>query len=495
MQRPDGGSDVLRAAAAAWFDLARAGEIPPSLSVSRVARVLAEHPSWAPVREAAREITDPHHRPDLYESAAMGAGAQRVLSDRALLIDSGLVAAARAASRGAQIETAAVAEEFLVFCTAVLPVPEEWLLLDGTFPAGIHARVGAFTLQTFTIEQLRALRGPGPLSQARAFEWDLDLLGGAPFLHCPRPDEPPTPALPWPLLHSRPELLYREPLITLALWDSAPLHMDAVFTVEPGRAVRRRAGDVPAIEATDDGESEYLRRETGAYRVTAAQAQAFTAFCARVGDLVTALAGELTAGKKPKQGLRARRLEHAADHLVRASHRTFGRDFVWEEEADETVLHYVVALEALLSDDRPGSDLSRKVVQRAAGLFLADATRLHVAGVVKSAYDRRSAYAHGSPTQPLTAAELDELRRVTHQVLLRWLLIAPADNGFDKAMDETLLSEEKRHSFVEQPLRAFFTDTPPASVPEDVTAPGPTWPRPHATLSPPQDPSRNWDSP
>jgi len=469
MQQPDHKSDLLRAAVTRWFELVSASGIPPAVAVFRVAEILAAHPSWVPVRDAVQAITDPVRRPDLYKQAGDEA-LQPAFSDRAVMMESGLAAAARAACAGERLEPEAVAEEFVAFCTAAAPIPEDWLLLDGTFPADTQVTVGEFTLQSFTTTQLRCLRARGLLGRHVQSDLDDALLDGASFLRRPRQDNRPIPTFPMPLLHSRPEVLFCRPLITLSLWSSEPLHMSAVFAVEAGRKALRTAGDIETIETTDDGTTEYLRRETGAYRVTADQAEAFTAFCARIGTLVDTLITERTPGKKPKPSARALRLERAAEHLVRASHRTFGHDFVWEEEADETVLHYVIAMEALLSDRSAGGELTRKVEQRAAGLFLTDASRLNVARIVKNAYGLRSDYAHGSPTTPLNRPQLDELRRVAHQVLLRWLLIAPGEDKFGAFMDETLLSEEKRRSVVHEPLRAFFADTPPARLPEDIVA-------------------------
>ncbi|MFE1764050.1 hypothetical protein ACFW81_07520 [Streptomyces angustmyceticus] len=105
-------------------------------------------------------------------------------------------------------------------------------------------------------------------------------------------------------------------------------------------------------------------------------------------------------------------------------------------------------------------------------MWLTDAHRLEVAKIVKEAYDLRSTYAHGSPTQPMSPANLNRLRKVTHQVLLRWLIVAPADDSLGKRLDDTLLSDAKRRQFVEQPLVDFFTSTPPSSLPRDVNETG-----------------------
>lgn len=58
--------------------------------------------------------------------------------------------------------------------------------------------------------------------------------------------------------------------------------------------------------------------------------------------------------KRSKAAKAARRLERAGQHLVRAAHRTHGpADYhtVSEYERNEVILHYVIALEALLADE------------------------------------------------------------------------------------------------------------------------------------------------
>ncbi|AZS76166.1 hypothetical protein DDE74_39785 [Streptomyces lydicus] len=394
------------------------------------------------------------------------------MSDRELLMGSGLARAVHAVAQGLEYDAASVAEEFAAFCVAPAPVSEDWLLLDGEIPPGCRVQVGDFTLQTFTLAELQAIRPTGPLGADAPFALASTLLNGAPFLHRMVEGRRPKTGLRLPLLHTRPEIKFCEPLIALSLWRSEPLHMDALFTVERGRQALRESGDIPLEEQTSDGEEFYPRRVTGPYEVTAEELPSFERFCSRVGALVASVSREVTVGKKPKEAPRARRLGRASEHLVRASHRTFGHDFVWDEEADEAVLHYVIALEALLSDGKPGGELSRKVAQRAAALWLTDAHRLEVAKIVKEAYDLRSTYAHGSPTQRMSTANLDRLRQVAHQVLLRWLVVAPADDSLGKHLDDTLLSDAKRRYFVEQPLADFYASTPPASLPRDVNETG-----------------------
>jgi hypothetical protein len=137
-------------------------------------------------------------------------------------------------------------------------------------------------------------------------------------------------------------------------------------------------------------------------------------------------------------------------------------------ERNEVILHYVVALEALLADEG-NLDLSRKVSYRAATLFGTDDERERVARLVKTAYEVRSKYAHGDDLG--RDVDLDELRQVARQVVLRWLVLAtnrsdgkvsPEMGSIPRELDRASLSDAVRRELVLKPLRAFFQEHPPA---------------------------------
>jgi hypothetical protein len=88
----------------------------------------------------------------------------------------------------------------------------------------------------------------------------------------------------------------------------------------------------------------------------------------------------------------------------------------------ETVLHYVIALEGLLTGDESPTELTRKVSQRAAILAgRSDAQRLEIERLVSGAYGARSKYAHGDT--PKGEVDLPKLCRVVRRCLLARLVI------------------------------------------------------------------------
>ena len=431
---------------------------------------LAGLPAWPRVRNRVAVLAPPEKRDDLY--AADGS-----LRDETLLYLSGLSRVAHAIGRGADIDDGQVAARFSDFCTAPRPASEDWLFLDGQAPAGTDITLGEYTLRTLSHEELRHLSPPlhpiiGPAEEAPAA---TSVLEGAPVLQHTVPDRPLANGYRFPLLgmHTRPELLHWRPLLTLLLWSSDMLRMNAWFIVERERRADLHAGSVPVVPDIyvdyTGREFEYEKRDTGLWRVTETDLPRLKAFAAAVDGLInTVLAGLDQKNKKAK--MRARRLQRASEHMVRAAHRTYGNDFVWEEDADEVTLHYVIALEALLADE-DHADLSRKVKQRAAALWMADSHRLTVAQVVGRAYGRRSKYAHGDDTGDADTKELDQLRRVAHSTLLRWLgTTVTAGPDLPLELDRTLLSDELRRRTVTAPLRSFYDATPPARLPSDLAS-------------------------
>ena len=464
----------LREAVAGWFSATVAsGSVPPPLDRTSVATI-ASNPDWERVRVALSAVAPFERRPDLYGSLRKDAPPP-VLSDWQVLAGSGLAWALREACATGQIDPSEIAREFADFVAGPVAVSEDWLLLDAVLPPGCEVRVGEYTLQAASQSLLEAVRPAGGLGGHREFALGSPLLDGAAFLHRVVPDRALRTGMPIPMLHTRPELTFWIPLLALSLWRSEPLHMDAVYTVERGRQVLRTFGELHEEVQHLDGDDMWITRTHGAFEVDEADLPRFAVFCDRIGSLIATLAAEEKKSGKKNQGpgtsARALRLSRAGEHLVRASHRTFGTDFVWDEEADEAVLHYVIALEAPLSDSPKGdkSDLGRKVQQRAAMLWLND-ERVRVADIIKGAYRLRSAYAHGSPTTRLSAPELNALRHVAHQVLLRWLVLAPEDDTLWEQLDECLLSTSKYQEFVREPLLAFFTEVAPAHLPPDLHA-------------------------
>lgn len=194
--------------------------------------------------------------------------------------------------------------------------------------------------------------------------------------------------------------------------------------------------------------------------------------------------GESSNGVRKR---RARHLERAARHVLRAYQRTFS-DYVWPEEADELHLDYVIALEALLASPKAShGKITSRITERAAALFLSPDTQERASKAAEAAYKARSTYVHGdvingppdhadhkernkaqAQWEQEKLDELNRLRRFTLQVILRWLVLTPSNSTDLWKMVEAAADDHARDHAVGEPLRAFFTATPPHRRPADL---------------------------
>ncbi|MEU9107344.1 hypothetical protein AB0D54_23930 [Streptomyces xanthophaeus] len=460
----------LREAVLLWLEYA--GSLSPK-SHSPVMLMLQPH--WEEVERAVTDAAPREEHPDLYVKRVDGSWAP---DPRTLLGESGLGMAARLIAQGEQIAVCEVADDFVTFCTGPAPVPERWLLLNGTFPQGARISLGRYTLQTFTADALRQTLPMAALNVLRRRSQDVDLITGAPFLHVPDPGRRVTRRPTWfDFTGPRAEAQHWPALLPLMLWDNELLRVNSVFTVARGRRFDLNPEEVPTtIQVYEDGygrEEEVEVRDTGEFHVTTADLAALTAFCTAISAKIDAVMAGVTHEQRIPR-LRARRLERAARHLLAAYQRTYTDDTVWEVEADELHLDYVIALEALLisPDNNVNGGISHNIRSRAAALFLTRAEQEQTEGLVRRAYRARSTYVHGDVIKDQTEQEKQEelrsLRLLTLQVMLRWLVLTPTGpDDLAPLLDAAQGIGREQH--IDQPLRAFFTTTPPRRRPADIT--------------------------
>lgn len=460
----------LRQAVLVWLEQAR--NLPPApQAITDVA--LAVLPAWEALSNAvvrAAPISD--HR-DLYGKAD-GDWLPRWST---LLGGSGLGDATRLVAQGATVPFEDVADSFVAYCTAPAPAVEDWLLLTGDLPEGTRIELGRSTLQTFTADELRQL-GPIPaLHGLKPGGLDLQLLAGAPFVHVPDPDRTSDRSGGhwFDFTGPRPEAGHWRALLPLILWSPELLHVDAVFDVERGRDFGLHQNHVPTTlqiyEGRDGRQEEVEVRELGSFHVTRAEIPRLQAFCTAVTAKIDAVMDGATSSRRlPKR--RARRLERAARHLLQAHQRTFNDYSVWEQEADELHLDYVIALEALMAspNDDHAEGVSERIRSRASALFSTPALRDGVENRVQKAYRARSRYVHGDVLEDQTEREkltdLRDLRILVRQIVLRWLVLTPYGlEDLAPRLDAAADGTGREHT-IDEPLRAFFSATPPRDRPE-----------------------------
>ncbi|MFH8582254.1 hypothetical protein [Streptomyces zaomyceticus] len=461
----------LSEAALLWLEHAR--NLPPNPQAITDA-ALSVLPEWGALEEAVAAAAPRDEHPDLYAKV----DGDWIPSYRTLLGESGLGEATRLVAQDAAVPVSDVVDSFVAFCTHRAPVPERWLLLNATFPHGTRIPLGRHTLQTFTPEELLQ-RIPMPaLHGLKPGGLDLGLIAGAPFLHVPDPDRFVTRRPTWfDFTGPRAEAQHWHALLPLMLWDSRLLRVDSVFTVQRGRRFDLNPAAIPlAIRSYPDHhgrQQEFEVYDTGEFHVPATDLPALTAFCAAISAKIDAIMAGVTHEQRIPR-LRARRLERAARHLLSAYQRTPADYGIWEVEADELHLDYVIALEALLISPKDKNEgIAHTIRSRAAALFLTDAGQERTENLVRDAYKARSTYVHGDvikdQTEQEKLKELRALRRLTLQVILRWLVLTSADTDDLAPLLDAAAQGIGREEHIGQPLRAFFATTPPRVRPADIT--------------------------
>lgn len=420
---------------------------------------------WRAVAAAVERHVSKGDRPDIY-------GVDEV--NLRALFTVGLSRAARL-----DIREATLAAEFAAWCLRPLVISQDWILLDANLPRKTTIPLGDYVLFTPTAQELLGMHPLRCLADEN--ESDLDLppgaLGESAFLSLDRPDRPVRSAVAHAVpLGGRIELEHWKPLLVLALWSPAITRAECMYEVDRGRRIDIVSG-VPnivlAYTTSEHGEVEdvYQKHDRLGMTIGPGQTSAFTAFSAVVLDRVEQVMAGAT-GKYRGQKKLARRLQAAGTHLLRATHRTRGPEGAHEVSAyelNEVLLHYVIAIEALLADDHDHLDLSRKVQYRAATLFATDEQRTYVAKLMGTAYAARSKYVHGDAVaegEPV----LGELRRVVRAVLLRWLILTVDSDGrlvseaqtLPTLLDRATLSDQVRREEVLRPIEEFLTATPAA---------------------------------
>lgn len=459
----------LREAALSWLEHART--LPPVPQTITDAE-LADGSEWDSLEEAVTAAAPRDEHPDLYAKA----DGDWKPNYRTLLGESGLGEASRLIAQGADVPLAEVADSFVAFCTGPAPVPERWLLLNADLPRRTRIQLGQYTLQTFTLDELRQTVPMPALHRLQPYS--LDLITEAPFLHVPDPSRKITRRPTWfDFTGPREEAQHWQALLPLILWDSELLRVDTAFTVARRRRFDLNPKDVPTtIKIYEDPYGrgqEFEVRDTGDFYVPATHLPALTAFCTAISAKIdTVMAGENHEDDLPKE--RARRLNRAARHILAAYQRTYNDYAVWPVDADELLLDYVIALEALLrSPNDPRGGIVRSLRTRASALFLTPAHQEQAHTVIDDAYTARSLYVHGKVIKNQTEREKQEelrtLRLLALQIMLRWLVLTPSDTGDLALLLDAAAQGTGREEHIDRPLRAFFTTTPPSSQPVDIT--------------------------
>lgn len=287
--------------------------------------------------------------------------------------------------------------------------------------------------------------------------FNLDLYGGLAMLRRIDPDGSPHSGLVlyW---NVRPAHSLWQPLLALSLFQNAVVQLWAQYDVEPGRRVDVLFDRVYTEPWTPDGTIEVEVVRHGDYRIDAENETRVRRFLAQTARLFAlAVAQPVPSTKATRQ--RAARFRRVAEHFLTASEGAHGEGEVLSELNADAVLHYVIALEALLAgDESDRTELTRKVVQRAAVLTgRDDGERRATAELINDAYRARSAYAHGSEPAEV---DLPALRRVVRACILARLILGdptPEGQPLAKLADNSLLDHGLLAASLRRPVSEFWS--------------------------------------
>ncbi|MFE2871704.1 hypothetical protein [Embleya sp. NPDC059259] len=204
----------------------------------------------------------------------------------------GLSEVATLAATGAAVPVDEIAAHLGHLCAAPTPQAQDRILPDADLAAGTDVPIGPYTLRTLTAEQLRRVH---PLPFLRPRTLNPGESDGSAFLVLPRPNRRLGRAGLRLSLDIRPVLEHVKALALLMLWRDEPLHAEAIFHVEPGRCVRINVflNTYNARIRTDhEGNEVGEAHDRGYFKVRNTEIAEFTAFCARVWDMMDAVAPE-----------------------------------------------------------------------------------------------------------------------------------------------------------------------------------------------------------
>jgi hypothetical protein len=381
--------------------------------------------------------------------------AGRTLTARALT-ETGVAGALLA---GEDLDAGALAAELAQFLAGPSVPVWEYAILDADVTLSMPIEVvDGWELATPTKVELAALIGlPSTARYAEPRKsLNLDLYPGLAMLRRVDPDGSPHSGL---ILYwnVRPAHSLWQPLLALSLFHNAVVQLWAQYDVEPARRVDVLFDRVYTEPWTPDGVTEIEVVRHGDYVVDAENETRLRRFLAQTAPLFARAVAEPVPSTKGARE-RVARFRRVAEHFLTASERAHGEGEVLSELNADAVLHYVIALEGLLTgDESERTELTRKVVQRAAVLAgRDDEERRAIAQLVKDAYGARSAYAHGSEPD---SVDLPSLRRVVRDAILTRLVIGdptPKGQPLAKLADNSLLDHRLLADSLRIPVDQFW---------------------------------------
>ena len=250
------------------------------------------------------------------------------------------------------------------------------------------------------------------------------------------------------------------PLLALALYKTEYFGIPIVLESNAGWRLDHLRWSEPMVDVVDDHDGDLIEAPRTDYTVDEKEQPRFLAFLAFFDNAIQ--------GARHWKAFRLAARRYLRAIQIAGAHPLSGDDY------EDALLHYVFALEALLSGgDR--NAIGDKLATRAAWLVgPSDTVRDSVYKTVKTLYGRRSAIVHGSSgdSRSTRSLPLDEVRDLIRRILVGLMALRCSSTS-----PEECLRLLQTAAFDQRSQAAIANATQPVwcLIDTGISRPGPTW--------------------
>ncbi|MGW5364470.1 hypothetical protein [Actinopolymorpha pittospori] len=336
------------------------------------------------------------------------------------------------------------------------PIPGIHLVgIDASLTLSEPISIDGWELFAASRDDLKVMLPLPSLGDFQVRPWDPEIWAGLVFL---RRFIKPDPVIGLRLFapEAFPEWGLWRPLLVLSLVTPDVITMWTDHDVEPGRRIYKRLDRVYYEPVATDGEHEAIWRPFArAINLEQSDEPAFREQVLQIAALLPQEPSPANGSKNLKSAYA--RLKIAAQRLLAAGQHATGSTATPMDpvHATDALLHYVVALEALVGVDTRDGEIVRKISQRTAILAARnDTERIGVAREIRNVYQTRSRVIHGGAEPSIR--DLEALRAIVRRVILGALVHIDSyiSGNLIHRCDEALLSAGMLES-LREPLIPF----------------------------------------
>ena len=297
------------------------------------------------------------------------------------------------------------------------------VLLDGCWFSTDRFSVAQTSIKRFSVDELKGLGPPEDIASTYFQAETLDHNWYTRVWFLARRDQRRVKPTSISVRFGYDVLLhFWRPLLALALYKTEYFATPIVLESNVGWRLERIRWSEPMVDIVDDHNGDLIEIPRTDYTVDEKEQSRFAAFLGFFDDAI-----------KGAREWKAFRL--AARRYLRAI-QIAGAHPLSDDDYEDALLQYVIALEALLSGgDR--DTIGDKLATRAAWLIgTSDTVRARVYRNVKNLYGRRSAIVHGSPgdSESTPSHVLDGARNLIRRILVGLMALRHTSTSTDECL-------------------------------------------------------------